>query len=236
MGMDKTVTYPVNLCLDKLPVLVIGGGKVALRKVRGLLDSGAIVTVVAPEVVPELTKMAGEGRIELFQRPYETGEATEYRLVISATGDDRVDWQVSYDAALASVFVNVADAPKRCNFYLPAVVRRGNLQISINSGGVAPFASRRLRERLDRWFGEEFTSWIETAGAFRKAVLGSGADVATREALFDRFFAETLPALESDINPLLAPLILPEAAWRSWITEATQGDRHIEGESHDGTA
>jgi len=236
VGMEKPVTYPVNLCLDKLPVLVIGGGKVALRKVRGLLDSGAIVTVVAPEVVPELTEMAGQGSIELFRRPYETGEATEYRLVISATGNDRVDWQVSYDAALASVFVNVADVPKRCNFFLPAVVRRGNLQISINTGGAAPFASRRLRERLDRWFGEEFTGWIESAGAFRQAVLGSGADDATREALFDRFFAETLPALESEINPLPAPVIPPEATWQSWIAEAAKGDRHLEGEKHDGTA
>jgi precorrin-2 dehydrogenase/sirohydrochlorin ferrochelatase len=214
----QPVTYPVNLCLENMPVLVVGGGKVALRKVKGLLRAGAIVTVVAPEVESALVEMAGDGRLELFRRKYETGEATAYRLVFSATGDERVDWQVSYDAALGNVFVNVADVPERCTFYLPAVVRRGRLQVSINSDGSAPFASRRLRERLEELIGEEFTSWLDAAGAFRQAVLEGVADPARREELFDRYFAETWPVLGKDTPPQTPA----ESVWRGWIAAATK--------------
>jgi len=214
----KPPTYPVNLVLDRLPVLVVGAGKVALRKVRGLLAAGAEISVVAPEVEPEFEELRKEGHIELFKRPYESGEATGYRLVFSATGDERIDWQVSYDAATASVFTNVADVPDRCNFYLPAVVKRGNLQIGINTDGVAPFVARRLRERLENIFSEEFTSWLACAGTFREAVLSGVADPHTREALFDKYFSETWLASDA---PVEQPVTPEEATWRGWIIEAT---------------
>ena len=220
MDAAKPPTYPVNLCLDTLPVLVVGAGRVALRKVKGLLEAGAEVTVVGPEVEPELVEMAREGRIELFKRSYESGEATSYRLAFAATGDQKVDWLVSYDAATASVFVNVADVPDRCNFYLPAVVKRGGLQISINTDGMAPFASRRLRERLEGIFTEEFAGWLESAGSFREAALTGVADPAAREALFDRFFAETWPAGEQAVLPPVTP---EEKTWRAWIAEVAGG-------------
>jgi precorrin-2 dehydrogenase/sirohydrochlorin ferrochelatase len=220
----------VNLVLDRLPVLVVGAGKVALRKVRGLLAAGAEVSVVAPKVEPEFDELRKEGQIELFKRPYESGEATGYRLVFSATGDERVDWQVSYDAATASVFTNVADVPDRCNFYLPAVVKRGNLQIGINTDGVAPFVARRLRERLENIFGEEFTSWLTSAGAFREAVLSGVADPHTREALFDRFFNETWPTSDA---PVTQPATPAETTWRDWIAEAT-GDATASESQGDG--
>ena len=231
MDATKPVTYPVNLCLDKMPVLVVGGGRVALRKVKGLLRAGAIVTVVAPEVDAELVEMARTGLIELFRRKYETGEATAYRLVISATDDERVDWQVSYDAALGNVFVNVADVPERCTFYLPAVIRRGKLQISINSDGAAPFASRRLRQRLEEMIGREFTDWMEAAGAFRQAVLAGVADRGRREELFDRFFAETWPSF----GPILPPRAPAESVWHGWIAEVTEGASSREEEGSHGS-
>lgn len=231
MDAAKPVTYPVNLCLDKMPVLVVGGGRVALRKVKGLLRVGAMVTVVAPEVDVELVEMARTGLIELFRRKYETGEATAYRLVISATDDQRVDWQVSYDAALGNVFVNVADVPERCTFYLPAVLRRGKLQISINSDGSAPFASRRLRQRLEELIGEEFTGWMEAAGAFRQAVQGGVVDRGRREELFDRFFAETWPPF----GPNTPPRAPAESVWHAWIAEVTDGDSRQEEESSHGS-
>lgn len=219
MDEAKPPTYPVNLVLDRLPVLVVGAGRVALRKVKGLLTAGAAVTVVAPEAEPELVELAKTGEIELFKRPYESGEATGYRLVFVATGDERVDWQVTYDAATVSVFTNVADVPERCGFYLPAVVRRGSLQVTVNTDGSAPFASRRLRERLEAIIGEEFAAWMVVAGEFRAAVLASAADGESREALFDQFFAETWPA---DKSPVVPPQIPDEITWRAWIAAAVE--------------
>jgi len=216
MSEPKKPTYPVNLCLDTMPVLVVGGGKVALRKVRRLLEAGARVTLVAPEVEPELAELAGGWQIEWRQRPYQSGEASEYRLVFSATGNRRIDWQVSYDAATVGTFVNVADEPSLSTFFLPAVVRRGSLGVAVATDGAAPFAARRLRQGLDRQFGEGFAAWIEGAGAFRNAVRAAVSDLRVREELFDRFCRETLPGAD-DTAQTTEPIDLPEAAWREWI-------------------
>lgn len=239
----KHPTYPVNLCLDDMPVLVVGAGKVALRKVRGLMAAGALVTIVAPEVEPELAALAKEHRIRLYKRPYQTGEATEYRLVFSATGNEKIDWLVSYDAAMGDVYVNVADLPERCSFYLPAVVRRGHLNLSITTDGEAPFAARRLRERLERQFGEGYAAWLETAALFRQAVLEEVPDQAGRDVLFDRFCDETLPPAGAPAGdaggdvagaagpdpvgpaPGSEPEVPDEATWRGWIAEVAPRDR-----------
>ncbi|MFH1842183.1 MAG: bifunctional precorrin-2 dehydrogenase/sirohydrochlorin ferrochelatase [bacterium] len=226
MSSTKPPTYPVNLCLDTTPVLVVGAGEVALRKVRGLLAAGARVTVVAPEVHPELVALARDKQIELQRRPYPTGLAMEYRLVFAATGDEKVDWLVSYDAATVGIFVNVADVPEQCSFYLPAVVRRGHLQLAVSSDGGAPFAARRLRKRLEAQFGESYRQWLDSAAVFRAAVLESGLSPEQQEQLFDRFFNETLPpAPESG-----QPTVLDETTWRGWI-QANQADSGHEGEA-----
>jgi len=213
MSSSHPPTYPVNLRLDTMPVLVVGGGKVALRKVRGLIEAGAAVTVIAPQVEPELKELAAEGRITLFQRGYASGEGTQYRVVFSATGVSQVDWQVSYEAASVGTFVNVADVPERCTFFLPAVVRRGALNLSVTTDGKAPFLARRLRRRLQGQFGEGYGPWLECAGDFRQAVLAEVDDPDRREELFERFFAETLPGSGEPVLP-------DEGTWRSWIGDS----------------
>ncbi len=218
MRDDRPPSYPVNLILHDLPVLVVGGGGVALRKVQRLLSSGARVTVVAPAARPELREMAATGRIALELRAYAAGDAdpARWRLVFSATGVPPVDRQVAADARRAGLFVNVADVPELCGFYLPALVGRGRLQIAIGTDGLAPFASRRLRERLEAEIGPLFADWLACAAAFRAAVLDAMPPLppAAREQLFDRFFAETLPA------PGWRPRLPAEAEWRGWIAAA----------------
>ena len=160
-------TYPVHLKLAGRPVLVVGAGEVGLRKAEGLLAAGALVTVVAPTAVPGIAELAARGRLRHEARPYRAGEAGEHDLAFAATGVPEVDARVAADAAAAGVPVNVADVPHLCSFYLPAVVRRGPLALTVITDGRAPFASRRLRRLL---WGPAMADWAAAAAAFRQAV------------------------------------------------------------------
>ena len=141
--------------------LVVGGGRVAARKIAGLLACGAAVTVVAPEVHVAIAELADSGVIaaidesplEVQIRPYEAGEAADYQLVIAATGDPTVDDAVHRDAQSAGVWVNVADDPARCSFVLPAVARDGPVSIAVSTAGASPALAGWLRDRSRRGSG-----------------------------------------------------------------------------------
>lgn len=208
-------TYPVHLKLAGRPVLVVGAGEVGLRKAEGLLAAGALVTVVAPAAVPGIAELAARGRLRHEARPYRAGEAGEHDLAFAATGVPEVDARVAADAAAAGVPVNVADVPHLCSFYLPAVVRRGPLALTVITDGRAPFASRRLRRLLEAEWGAAMADWAAAAAAFREAVLAAVPSPAARERLFDRFLAETLPPPDP-----LRPQVPAEAEWRAWLREA----------------
>jgi len=186
--------FPVMLQVAGKRCLVVGGGGVAYRKIQGLLAEDARVVVVAPEAVPGVTALGEEGRIVLEQRPYAAGEAEEYALVFAATDDRRVNRRVFEDASSSGVWVNVADDPELCTFHLPAVIRRGALHLALASGGTAPFAIRRLRRLLERWIGPEWGEWMEAAARFRGRVRELGVSSVCREALFGRYFDETVDA------------------------------------------
>jgi uroporphyrin-III C-methyltransferase/precorrin-2 dehydrogenase/sirohydrochlorin ferrochelatase len=174
--------------------LVVGGGGVALRKVQGLVEEGARVTVVAPDVVEPLAEMADRGEIVLERRTYE-GEANGvWALVFAATDDREINSRVYHDAEEAGVWANVADDPELCSFHLPARVRRGPLQIALGSAGEAPFAVARLRRLLERRFGQEWGEWFAAAARYRTTVRSlnlTGSEAAVR---YDRFFDSTVDA------------------------------------------
>jgi uroporphyrin-III C-methyltransferase/precorrin-2 dehydrogenase/sirohydrochlorin ferrochelatase len=190
--------------------LVVGGGGIALRKAQGLIEEEALVTVVAPEPVAPLARLADEGRLRLERRRYEPGEAAGYALVFAATDDRSVNRTVFTDADRVGVWANVADDPELCSFHLPGRVRRGPLQIAIASGGEAPFAVRRLRQALDRRFGPEWAEWLAAAARFRDRVRELGRPPAEQEAVFDRFFDATV-----DLEAWRArvPTAAEEAGW-----------------------
>jgi precorrin-2 dehydrogenase len=162
--------YPVNLVLAGRSCLVVGGGRVALTKVRGLTDAGARVTVVAPEVVPEVAALADV--VEL--RPYRAGEAAGYRFVIAATGDPQVNQQVYDDGEAAGVWVNSADDPQRCSAVLPARVRQGRLTLTVSTGGHSPAVAAWVRERLAREYGPEYDQLVGLLSEAREEVRARG--------------------------------------------------------------
>ena len=162
--------YPVNLVLAGRRCLVVGGGPVALQKVRGLVDAGADVTVVAPEILPEIVELG----VTALRRPYQSPEAADYRLVLAATGDPAVTQQVFDDGEAAGVWVNSADDPARCSFILPARVRQGRLLVTISTGGHSPALSAWLRQRLAAELGPEYDVLIGVLTEVRSEILASG--------------------------------------------------------------
>ncbi len=163
--------YPVNLVLRNKRCLLVGGGSVARRKAEGLVACGADVTVVAPEVDPELAELP----VTVERRRYRSGEAgSGYRLVVTAADDATVNQQVYDDAEAAGVWVNSADDPERCTFTLPAVVRRGPLMLTVSTGGHSPAVASWLRGRLEEEFGPEYEVLVELLADERATIQSGG--------------------------------------------------------------
>jgi precorrin-2 dehydrogenase/sirohydrochlorin ferrochelatase len=152
MPVDEPL-YPINVRLRGARCLVVGGGPVALAKVRGLLEAQAIVDVVAPEVVPELETLPN---VTVRRRAYEPDDIAGHRLVLVATGDLDVTERVFADAQRAGVLVNAADDPQHCTFTLPARIRQGPLLVTFATGGASPALASWLRRRYTDEFGPEY--------------------------------------------------------------------------------
>ena len=157
--------YPVNLCLAGQPVLVVGGGPIAARKVEGLLRAGACVTVVAPAAIGAISE---NPEVAWQRRGYRADESQSYRLVVTATNDPAVNAQVARDCEAANVFVNSADDPANCTFTLPSVARRGDLQVTVSTGGRSPALARWLRKRIEREIDSGYTTLLELLAETRQ--------------------------------------------------------------------
>lgn len=170
MPIDE-VLYPVNLRVRGHRCLVVGGGRVALAKVDGLLEAGAVVEVIAPEVVAELEDRSG---VAVHRRCYRSGDVEGYRLVVAATGRAEVDAQVYRDGEAAGVWVNSADDPDHCSFTLPSRLRRGPLLVTCSTGGHSPALSRWLRQRLEHEIGPEYQTLLCLLSEARERILKAG--------------------------------------------------------------
>lgn len=180
-------SYPIQLLLTGRRVLVVGAGKVALRKTQGLLRAGADVTVVAPSIHPRVAALD----VHIVQRPYLEGEAAGYQLVITCTDDRQVNRQVFRDAEAAGVWVNSADDPVNCSFILPAVARQGDLTVTISTNGRSPAMASWLRRRFEQQFDERYDTLLDLLSEVRaeaRYVLGTSEVSGWNEALDDGLF------------------------------------------------
>ena len=173
MPLDEPL-YPVNLRLKGARCLVVGGGEVALSKVRGLLEVGARVHVIAPDVVDELASLDG---VTIDTRAFSPGDVAGHRIVITATGDPDVNKAVYVDAEAAGVWVNAADDPDNCTFTLPARLRRGPLLVTFGTGGASPALAKWLRRRYADEFGPEYEVLIELLADVRADLVARGQSV-----------------------------------------------------------
>jgi precorrin-2 dehydrogenase/sirohydrochlorin ferrochelatase len=165
-------SYPINLVgLEDRRCIVVGGGEVAQRKVESLLEAGAErVVVISPGLTQKLRALLQAKRIEHCPRGYQAGDLEGAFVVIAATDDPTVNRDVWQEAQDRRLLINVVDDPARCNFFVPSVVRRGDLTISICTGGQDPALSARLRQELEPRFGREYAAFLEIAGGLRERV------------------------------------------------------------------
>ncbi|MCB2192978.1 MAG: bifunctional precorrin-2 dehydrogenase/sirohydrochlorin ferrochelatase [Deltaproteobacteria bacterium] len=176
--------YPALLDLKDRLVLLVGGGRVAARKLDSLLEAGARVRLVSPELCPEARELAGSQGVELMERGFEERDVEGAWLVISATNDEELNRAVARAAEAARVFVNVVDVPLMCSFIVPAVVRRGELTIAVSTGGASPAAARRLRQGLQGQFGPEWGDYLAILRAARQKLTALGRPAAENRPLF----------------------------------------------------
>jgi uroporphyrin-III C-methyltransferase/precorrin-2 dehydrogenase/sirohydrochlorin ferrochelatase len=169
------VGHPVVLHLAGEPVVVVGAGPVAERKVDALLESQARVTVIAPEATPGLQAHAARGAIRLVARGYQAGDLAGCRLAYVATDEAAVSRAVHAEASARGIWLNVADQPALCGFTAPAVVRQGDLVVAVSTGGASPALARLVRERLERELGPEYAAALTVLGRVRDRLREEGA-------------------------------------------------------------
>ncbi|WP_421292672.1 siroheme synthase CysG [Aeromonas veronii] len=177
---------PIFCRLDNKPVLLVGGGEVAERKARLLLDAGAQLTVVAPELDPELAELAANGSIEWLAGEFASEQLTGKWLVVAATDRREVNALVYQSANRARIFANVVDDPKRSSFIMPSIIDRSPLMVAISSGGKAPVLARLLREKLEALLPQHLGAVATFAGSLRERVKARFATMGERRRFWER--------------------------------------------------
>jgi len=175
--------YPLLLDLKNKKVVVVGGGCVAERKVLGLLSAGALVKLVSPEATETLVKMASDGLIDHIAKAFIPEDLDGAWLVISATDDSGVQELVYKETLSRRIFCNVVDQPEFCSFIVPSIVRRGDLCLSISTGGRCPALAQRLRKELGHSIGPFYGDYVSLLGELRQLIIRSYEDPATRKEL-----------------------------------------------------
>jgi siroheme synthase-like protein len=166
--------YIACLVLTGRPVLVVGGGRIGLEKIEGLLACDAQVTVVAPDAIDEVQALAEEGRVEWQQRSYEPSDLEKKLLVVAATSDTELNSRVYRDAESRTMLVNVVDVPELCNFILPAIVREGPLAVAISTSGASPALAKRMKREVAANIGPEYAElalMLDEVRAWAKSTL-----------------------------------------------------------------
>lgn len=178
--------FPLFLKLKGRRCLVVGAGAVAEQKIGSLLAAGADVRVVAPDACDAIQTLAATGRITWVPRRFEPDDLEGAFVVIAATGKAAVSAAVFREAETRRLLCNAVDEPESCHFYYPAVVRRGDLQIAISTGGHSPALAQRLRAELEAVFGPEYGPWLRWLGRVRKRLFQRAIDPQRRKQALHR--------------------------------------------------
>jgi precorrin-2 dehydrogenase/sirohydrochlorin ferrochelatase len=177
--------YPIYLDITDKRCIVIGGGDVAERKVERLLEFGARVAVVGKTLTHTLETMKREGRIDHIDADYDKTCIDGAFLVIGATDNDDVNKNISRDAKDKGILVNIVDDPDNCDFILPSIFTRGDLLISISTGGKSPALAKKIRQEMEKYYGPEFQIFVTIMGSLREKLLLKGYSSDTNKRLFD---------------------------------------------------
>ncbi len=160
--------YPLLLDLKGKKCIVVGGGRVAQRKVHSLLKAGALVRIISPNLTQNLKKLAGQNKIYRIASHYQKRYIQNSFLVIAAVSDKKINSKISQDAQKAGILVNVVDSPEESSFIGPSHISRGDLIISISTSGKAPALSKRIRKDLTKLLVPRYSEFLKTLESIRK--------------------------------------------------------------------
>ncbi len=180
------VFFPMLVSLLGRKCVVVGAGTIAAAKIEGLLFCGARVVVVSPRVVQAIQRHARAGTIAWRRRVFTPKDVDGAFLAVAATNSRKTNGAVFRACKMRGVLCNSVDDPAHCDFFYPAVVRRGALQIAISTGGRSPALAARLRSELERQFGREWSAWVEHLGKLRGDLFGSEMPAEARRRLLQR--------------------------------------------------
>jgi precorrin-2 dehydrogenase / sirohydrochlorin ferrochelatase len=175
--------FPMFMKLEGRPCLVVGAGVIGEPKIGSLLTSGASLRVIAPQVSPAVAEWARAGAIVWEAREFKVTDLDGVFLVIAATSSREVNGAIFHEAQQRNILCNVVDDPEYCDFYYPAVVRRGDLQLAISTNGHSPALAQRIRRELEIQFGPEYGEWLEELGKIRQQLFASGMNPDERRRL-----------------------------------------------------
>ena len=174
MKRKTRVYFPVFLNIQRKKCVVVGGGQVAFRKVRMLLDCGANVTVISPVLHPDLTELANRKSIQVIRRSFKLGDLKGAFIVIAATDTKETNRKVAQEAGRVGALVNVVDDSEPSDFIVPSLLRRGDLAITISTGGMSPALARKIRTKLEESFGEEYALLVSLVEEVRSTLRRKG--------------------------------------------------------------
>lgn len=185
--------YPILVNLQDQPVLVVGGGKVAERKIESLLAHGAAVRLAARTLTPGLKRYVDEGRVMHLGPEFEESQLDRIFLVVAATDDAAMNRKVSEHARLKGLLINAVDQPEDCNFIVPSVLRRGDLVIAVSTSGKSPAMAKKVREDLEESFGPEYGAFLNLMGNVRELILARGLSGEENKRIFQSLIHSSIP-------------------------------------------
>ena len=197
--MNPARLFPMFLKLGGRPCLVVGAGTVAESKIASLIEADARVLVVAPDATPEVRSWAQAKRVEWRQRGFQPSDLDGMFIVVAATSSTELHKQIFQEATQRGVLCNIVDVPELCDFYYPAVVQRGALQIAVSTSGQSPALAQRLRIELEEQFGPEYQEWLEYLGEARDKLQLQQLDPEERKRLLHELSSqEAFEAFQRD--------------------------------------
>lgn len=223
--------YPAFLDLQGLGCLVVGGGQVGERKVKTLMDCGAVVHLVSPELTPFLEEAVRQGRVRLLAPEFLPEHLEGIFLVIGATDDPEVNRRISAEARSRNLLCNIVDKPLECSFIVPSQIRRGDLVIAVSTGGRSPALAKKIRQDLENLFPDIYSIYVALLGRVREYLLAQGLPQARNQQIFESLIeAPILESLErgdrEDLTNQLIRLLDPPPRPKEvedWLRELNWG-------------
>ena len=240
-------TFPLFFKLEGAKVLIVGGGEVALRKADLLSRAGAIITVLAPDICPELQALLSDDKHQLHFEIYDKSYMSGARIIIAGTDDETLNHQIHADATALNIPVNVVDTPPLCDFIFPAIIDRNPIVIGISSNGKAPVLARLLRARLETLIPQGYGKLAKLAGEFRSEVKAKIPTLTGRRQFWERAFegrvselifagneTQATAQLQADLDSTAAE-ILKNSTRKSITTSSITSDSHSNEEITENT-